>query len=146
MPSILQNCFCYFCSIQLGFFSKHAFILRYQNYGKILREILKQLNVEHPADWNNHIKKKIQEFVYVNDMRRYFEWRRHLCAWDTKISRWNSCKDTQHIKMCWKDISRSASFSCVKHGEIPGDEGWNARLRSWPVSYTHLTLPTNREV
>ena len=50
-----------------------------------------------------------------------------------------------HVSIEGKEILKGLSLD-VKPGEIHAIMGPNGSGKSTPVSYTHLTLPTNREV
>ena len=61
------------------------------------------------------------------------------------------CRDIRGIGACWAVIPEKYRF--ILFGTYPFNEQWRPALATlifialfYPVSYTHLTLPTNREV
>ena len=55
----------------------------------------------------------------------------------------------QELESVSGDVVTEAHESDIELGSVSGDvevQGDNQEIRSRPVSYTHLTLPTNREV
>ena len=65
---------------------------------------------------------------------------------DVKI--YNTMRDvdrqSEAIKKIWEEDDRREP-NIVETG-VFGDEGWSIEISNPTVSYTHLTLPTNREV
>ena len=73
---------------------------------------------------------------------------KHLCSRGKSVERWISNSSTlsldqSKINISFYDISIDINF---ESNTINGSVGVNGFVDNNPVSYTHLTLPTNREV
>src|SRR5665647_2613660 len=70
---------------------------------------------------------------------------RHLLCWAcTRLAPGTGSKENRRRIQTCKGNHRFTGEPLKRW--LPDSFHWLTRVRHWPVSYTHLTLPTNREV
>ena len=109
-------------------------------------------DLQQQWDWKERYASQPEILSYANHVADRFDLRRDI-AFDTRVqsavfdpqgNAWTLRTDRGDVARARHCIMAVGCLSLPRMPEFPGRDTFEGRL--YPVSYTHLTLPTNREV